>query len=185
MQKERLVKFDFDFNKIYKKIITTTNKIATNRSSNLDNTRYYYLDRQDFIQDTFDITLKYLKCNDNITEDHFLALFWSNWKMMRLRSFDKRDPRVREYKNFRQISTISPEENARDFNTLQKNIEVDQPDLDQKLLVDKVGSNFPTIQSYLEGYSFAEGGRQEGITRKGYSKRFHKEVERLKQMAHV
>jgi hypothetical protein len=170
MQKENLVKFDFDFNKVYKKIKATTNKIATNRSSSLTNTRYYYLGKEDFIQDTFDITLKYLKDNKNITEDHFLALFWSNWKMMRLRSFDKRDPRVRGKK---------------DIITLNKKSEVTQPDLDLTLLIDKIDGSFPVINTVLQGYSFIEGAKEAGVGRRAYYKRYHKEIERLKKVANV
>jgi hypothetical protein len=187
MQKENLVKFDFDFNKVYKKIKATTNKIATNRSSSLDNTRYYYLGREDFIQDTFDITLKYLRNNQNITEDHFLALFWSNWKMMRLRSFDKRDPRVREHKSFVQMSTLTGEDDAgkKDIITLNKKSEVTQPDLDVTLLIDKIDGSFPVISTVLQGYSFMEGAKEAGIGRRAYYKRYYKEIDRLKKVANV
>mgnify|MGYP003632962448 CR=1 FL=1 len=187
MEKENLVKFDFDFNKVYKKIKIVANKILRGRASNLDKTKYYYLGKEDFIQDTFDLTLKYFKDNHNITEDSFLALFWSNWKIVRLRSFDKRNPRAQEHKSFVQMSTLTGKDDAgkKDIIILNSKSEVDQPDLDLTLLMDKIDSTFPVISTILQGYTFVEAAKEAGVCRGAYYKRYHKEIERLKKVANV
>lgn len=168
MQRESYKRFEFDFRSALKKINASIRRIETNRSSNLKTTKYYYLDREDFVQDVFEITFKYLKDVETISEDHFLSIFWTNWKMMRLRSFDKRDPRTKEWKNFKPIDDL----NEPDYY---------MNDLDGKLLKEIADKKYPVISLYINGHSFAEQARKDGLTRVAHRLRFQRELEKLKK----
>jgi len=188
MQKERLVKFDFDFNKVYKELKRKSKPDFLKVSS------YYYLTWDDCYHDILAKAMNYIESEeyteDTINEDTFKKIYWTTAKYLRMSSLS-RWKKNDEFKNFIQISTIEPddmEEEARggnDLRALRREAVTEQRDLDSVLLMQVVDKKFPTIQRVLKGYSFKEGGVEQGITERGYSKRFHKEVAQLKKIAHV
>jgi len=182
MQKERSVKYDFDFEVLYKKLKkrTVTDFIASSG--------YYYLTWDDFYHDVLIKAMKYVEThfeNTTIDEDTFLSIYWTTAKYRKMQTTNK-DKKNSEHKNFKQFSHIqSNEETGKVASKLWYRVESENSvcpvDVDQKMFDSLVSDQFPTIKKVLSGYNFVEGAKEASISPRGYGKRFHKEVEKLKR----
>ena len=159
------MRFDFNFDKVYRELQ------KERRGFFLPRTRHYYLERQDFFHIVVEKALKYIKSSDLevVTEEQFVSIFWTTFRWQRLASHDKTKA-SQEYKNFV----------SRDEHEVAE--QSDTPvDLDLKWMVEEIDKSFPTIQYINKGYSFTDASKHFGITGRGVSKRYHKEVENLKK----
>lgn len=149
---------------LYQKLLCEVNYLARG----LDKSKYHYLEKKDVFHDTLEITINYLSEYDSPTETNFVKLFWANFKLMMRRGFDKRNPRAVEPK-----LRANLEEYMHPKTTM--------PDLDTTRLMSRVSNNYPTISKVISGYSFAEAGREEGISTSGYRQRYEKEMSNLRK----
>lgn len=164
MERMRSVKFNFDFDKVYKNLNKTVQKIKDDNKGS-----YYYLERGDRFHDVIVTTIKYFGESYSIDENHFISIFWKSWKIFKLRSYDSRGTQANMLKNTNRI----------DLNNGQQYYgKVYQPDLDKQNLIIKL-ENFPHIKKIWEGYSVKELSEQVGISRVACYKRVNKELKSI------
>jgi len=165
IMRSNYMKYNFNFEKVYKKLQ------EHKRGFFLPRTKYYYLERQDFFHIVVEKALKYIEKSDlkEVSEDQFISIFWTTFKWERLNSHNGTKP-AQEYKNF-----IS-----RDHEVVHELS--DKPiDLDLKWMVEEIDDKYPTIKMINTGHNFTTASKLLGISNRGVSMRYHKELEKLKK----
>ena len=141
---------------------------------------YHFLSINDLTQDVWERVFK-LKPIDKIADERELvSLFWTNYRIIRMRSVGKRNVRANEHKTFdyQMLNLIDQYEANPNY---ARTIAIQPVDLDQQNFFKDVKSNYPVIYKHICGYTITEMGKEVGITKVGMSLRYTKELKKFRQ----
>lgn len=164
--KMRSKKFNFDFDKVYKNLNKTVQKINDDNKGS-----YHYLEITDRFHDVIEKSIKYFGEINTVDEDYFKSIFWKTWKLSKLQTYDSRGSKATEYKRMTRADIDNEGQQA--FWGVSK-----QPDIDREDLIIKL-DKFPHIKKIWEGYSVKELSKQAGISRVACYKRVNKELKKI------